>query len=103
MTHMEAMAAIAQGVINITEAERGTTEDRTHDRANLNRIEHGSRVFLGMEAMCAEEAKTIERLKAIEACLREGFNRRSVEAAHKLVEAMIAERTDPEFVREVEP
>lgn len=90
---MEAMAAIAQGVINITEAENGLAAGRD----TLRRIEHGSWIFKGMEEVCKREAKEIERLRAIEACLGPKFSRRSVEAARKLVEAMIAERTDPEF------
>ena len=58
MTHMEAMAAIAQGVINIDAADTGAA-------GNLNVIEKGSLIYRGMLTIVREEERTIAALREI--------------------------------------
>jgi len=93
MTHMEAMAAIAQGVINIGEAERGSSEDRIA----LALIRAGSRIHRGMVMICAEEPKTIARLReALDYIDRKNPTKWQIDRAARILEALLKERTDPE-------
>jgi hypothetical protein len=87
MTHMEAMAAIAQGVINIAEA-------------NSCAIEKDSRIYRGMVKICEEEKITISRLQEIEKRLKRqtvANPKGAVNEALAIVKAMLRERTDPDF------
>jgi hypothetical protein len=91
MTHMEAMAAIAQGVINIDAAH-----DKPPGPLSFNVIEKDSRIYRGMAKIVEEEKVTIDRLKFITKSLKRG-DPRSINTAHAIINAMIRERTDPEY------
>lgn len=91
MTHMEAIAALAQGVINIASAD-----GKPHDeREALALIEKGSRIYRGMVALCREEPLVVDQLRALSKMIRAGqISPRAAEQARELIGKMIAQRTE---------
>lgn len=96
MTHMEAMAAVAQGVINIAEADSPEVRaeiERLTDKAQGCAIEKDSRIYRGMVKICDEEITMISRLQEIKRRLQKG----RVDHALAIVTTLIRERTDLSF------
>lgn len=96
MTRMEAMAAIAQGVINIASGSAQTRGVIATGGTPAEVIERDSRIFRGMSEIVNREAGEIEKLREIERLLkRRGPN--DARSALEVVDAMLKARIDPEF------